>query len=52
LIRRKAQAFQALERAIELGYDDFEWMQHDPDLSGLRDHPSFQKLLAKLQPQS
>ena len=52
LIRRKAQALQALERAIELGYDDYDWMQHDPDLSGLRDHPSFQKLLAKLQPQS
>ena len=52
LIRRKAQALQALERAIELGYDDFDWMQHDPDLSGLKDHPSFQKLLAKLQPQS
>jgi tetratricopeptide (TPR) repeat protein len=52
LIRRKAQALQALERAIELGYDDYDWMQHDPDLSGLKDHPSFQKLLAKLQPQS
>jgi tetratricopeptide (TPR) repeat protein len=52
LIRRKAQALQALERAIELGYDDYDWMQHDPDLSGLRDHPPFQKLLAKLQPQS
>ena len=40
------------ERAIELGYDDREWMQQDPDLEGLRNHPSFQKLLAKLQPQS
>jgi tetratricopeptide (TPR) repeat protein len=52
LIRRKAQALQALERAIGLGYDDVEWMQHDPDLEGVRDHPAFQKLLAKLQLQS
>jgi tetratricopeptide (TPR) repeat protein len=52
LIRQKARALQALKRAIELGYDDDEWMRHDPDLAGLRDHPSFQKLLAKLQPQS
>jgi tetratricopeptide (TPR) repeat protein len=52
LIRRKAQALKTLERAIELGYDDREWMQQDPDLEGLRNHPSFQKLLAKLQPQS
>lgn len=52
LIRRKAQALKALERAIELGYDDDEWMQNDPDLAGLRDHPSFKKLLARLQPRS
>ena len=50
LIRRKAQALQELERAIGLGYDDFDWMQHDPDLEGLRLHPAFQRLLAKLQP--
>lgn len=52
LIRRKEQALQALERAIALGYDDVDWMQHDPDLKGLRDHPDFQKLVARLQPQS
>ena len=50
LIRRKAQALQELERAIGLGYDDFDWMQHDPDLEGVRLHPAFQRLLAKLQP--
>ena len=40
------------ERAIALGYDDYDWMHKDPDLVSLRNHPAFQKLLAKLQPQS
>ena len=52
LVRREAQAVKALEHAITLGYDDYDWMLHDPDLKGLRDHPGFQKLVAKLQPQS
>jgi tetratricopeptide (TPR) repeat protein len=52
LVRKEPQALQALERAIALGYDDYEWMQRDPDLKGLQEHPGFQRLLAKLQPQS
>jgi tetratricopeptide (TPR) repeat protein len=52
LIRRKAQALKELERAIELGYDDRDWMEQDTDLDGLRDYPGYQNLLAKLQPQS
>ena len=52
LSRRRAEALRSLEHAIALGYDDYDWMQQDPDLEGLKDHPAFQKLLAKLQPQS
>lgn len=52
LSRRQTAALHALERAISLGYDDFDWMRQDPDLEGLKDHPAFQRLLAKLQPQS
>ncbi|MDD2763910.1 MAG: hypothetical protein PHE83_08070 [Opitutaceae bacterium] len=52
LCRRQADALRSLEHAIGLGYDDPDWMQQDPDLEGLRDHPRFQKLLAKLQVQS
>jgi tetratricopeptide (TPR) repeat protein len=52
LVRRETQALQELERAITLGYDDFEWMQRDPDLKRLQEHPGYQRLLAKLQPQS
>jgi tetratricopeptide (TPR) repeat protein len=52
LVRKETHALQALERAIALGYDDYEWMQRDPDLKGLQERPGFQRLLAKLQPQS
>ena len=52
LSRRRTEALRSLEHAITLGYDDYDWMQQDPDLEGLKDHPAFQKLLAKLQPQS
>ena len=52
LSRRRADALRSLERAVALGYDDYRWMQQDPDLQGLKNHPAFQQLLAKLQPQS
>src|SRR5579885_605691 len=52
LVKRKADALRALERAIELGYNDAEWMQQDPDLEGLKESPAFKKLLAQLAPQS
>jgi tetratricopeptide (TPR) repeat protein len=52
LSRRRTDALRVLERAIALGYDDRDWMQADPDLAGLKNLPAFQKLLAKLQPQS
>ncbi len=52
LSRRKIDALRALERAVTLGYNDYDWMQQDPDFEGLKDHPAFQQLLAKLQPKS
>ena len=39
------QAFEALERAIALGYDDFEHLVNDKDLANLRDDPRFEALL-------
>lgn len=52
LSKRKTDALRALGEAVLLGYDDHEWMQQDPDLEPLKEHPFFHKLLATLQPQS
>ena len=49
LKRRNTDAIRALNKAVELGYNDFEWMRDDPDLSGLQTHPRFLELLDKLK---
>lgn len=38
-----------LDRALDLGYRDFNWLSRDPDLASLRRHPSFRKLRAKIR---
>lgn len=48
--RRKADAVRALAQAIELGYKDYEWMNEDPDLMSLQNHPAFKRLLATIEP--
>jgi tetratricopeptide (TPR) repeat protein len=52
LSRRKADALRSLRQAVVLGYKDFDWMQQDPDLEGLKNHPAFLALLEQLKPQS
>lgn len=42
---RKADAVKALRTAIKLGYEDFQWMRHDPDLAGLQGYAGFDSLL-------
>ena len=39
------QAFEALTRAVDLGYCDYDWMKTDPDLAALRSDLRFQSLL-------
>ena len=39
------KAFEALTRAIDQGYSDYDWMKMDPDLSGLNADPRFESLL-------
>lgn len=41
-------AFQALDKALALGYDDAEWMQDDEDFAPIRKDPRFARLLARL----
>lgn len=52
LAKRKSDALRELQRAVSLGYRDFDWMQQDPDLEALKHHPEFKALLATLKPQS
>ncbi|HTO03105.1 MAG TPA: hypothetical protein VL069_05350 [Opitutus sp.] len=52
LVKRKAEALRSLRQAVELGYRDFDWMQQDPDLEGLKNHPLFRALLDHSKPQS
>jgi tetratricopeptide (TPR) repeat protein len=40
------EALQQLRTALELGYNDFLHLDHDPDLDSLRDDPRFRQLLA------
>ncbi|MBI5691770.1 MAG: hypothetical protein HZC55_16925 [Verrucomicrobia bacterium] len=48
LSKRRSDALRVLHRAVALGYRDLDWMQQDPDLDPLKDHPEFQALLETL----
>lgn len=52
LLKRKSAAIKSLHQAVSLGYTDFDWMQQDPDLDGLKALPAFNALLTQLKPQS
>ncbi len=40
------KAIDCLERSITHGWGQKEWMEHDPSLAALRDHPRFQALVS------
>ncbi len=42
---RTDDALDALSKAVEQGYDDYEWMKKDPDLFPLYENPQFQSIL-------
>jgi len=44
------RALDVLRQAVEAGYTNVGWMQNDPDLVSLRDHPEFVALLQLMQP--
>ena len=52
LSKRRSDALRSLKRAVDLGYDDADWMTQDPDLDDLKNLPEFLKLLEQLKPQS
>jgi tetratricopeptide (TPR) repeat protein len=42
-------AATALEKALALGYRDFDWLAKDPDLKSLRAHVAFEDLRTKIR---
>jgi tetratricopeptide (TPR) repeat protein len=45
LLKRIGESLQALQQAITLGYDDFEFLAKDPDLESLRRSPEFRRFV-------
>jgi tetratricopeptide (TPR) repeat protein len=43
------QAVAALDRALSLGYRDFQWLARDPDLQKLRKHPLYRHIRDKVK---
>jgi TolB-like protein/Tfp pilus assembly protein PilF len=43
------RSIDSLEQSITTGMGQKEWIDHDPDLDPLRDHPRFQQLVQKLE---
>jgi len=43
------RAAQALQKAIALGYQDFEWLAKDPDLKKFRQQPAYRDLKEKIR---
>jgi len=41
------EAIEWLEKSIEAGYDDFEWMEADTDLDNIREDERYQELLRR-----
>lgn len=48
LLRETDKAFEALNKAVDLGYCDAEWMRKDEDLESLRNDPRFESLLERM----
>ncbi len=49
LTRDYDRAAESLEKALVLGYRDFEWLARDPDLRLLRKHPRYRSIADKIR---
>ncbi len=49
---RKTEAVAALRQAIELGYDDWNWLRQDPDLKPLQGCQEFEALVRRAPEQA
>ena len=41
------RALDSLDKALELGFNDYDSLRNDPDLNSLRKHPEYRKVLEK-----
>jgi adenylate cyclase len=48
LLGQAEKAIECMEEAIQFGTIQKKWLEHDPDLRSIRDHPRFKALLEKL----
>ncbi len=48
LLGRLEESVDCLEKALDKGYADKDWLLYDSDLNAVRDHPRFQALLKRL----
>lgn len=49
LLGEKDKSLDCLEKALHQGFGHFEWLQRDPELWSLKDHPRFKALLDGLE---
>ena len=49
LLERTADAIVALQKAVEFGYTDAEYMRKDEDLATIRNQPEFERLVRGLE---
>lgn len=45
LLGERDKAIDCLEKSLTRGWGQREWMEHDPDLASVRDHPRFQQMM-------
>lgn len=45
---RPEEAIQCLEDAVEGGFGNRDWIEHDPDLDPIREHPRFRRILERV----
>ena len=48
LLQDYDQALDCLEKAVRNGFGHKEWIENDPDLVSLRDHPRFEALMQRM----
>jgi len=48
LVGQTEKAIECMEEAVKYGTIQKKWLEHDPDLRSIRDHPRFKALLERL----